>query len=119
MSFDQDQTIGLFYEVAVCYMHKADDNYYVSISRQKDISHRVGMGYKKKPFTAPVGLGSYRPTLPRDVMFFFRRPPPCKVDDMTRARDYEKVISNCRDQEKAYTSLENIQYFPDRYISYI
>lgn len=47
MSFDQDQTIGLFYEVAVCYMHKADDNYYVSISRQKDISHRVGMGYKK------------------------------------------------------------------------
>lgn len=85
----------------------------------KDISHRVDMGYKKKTFTAPVGLGSYRPALQRNVMFFFRYPPPCKVDDMTRTRDYYTVISNCRDQEKAYTALENIQYFPDRYISYI
>lgn len=117
MSFDQDQTIRLFYEVAVCYMHTADDNY-VSISRQKDILHGVGMWYKKKPFTAPVGLCSSHPTL-QDMMIFFRHPPPCEVDGMTQARDYDKVISNCRYQEKAYTALENIQYFPDRYISYI
>lgn len=88
-------------------------------SPDKKIFHTGWAWGIKKPFTAPVGLGSYRLALQRDVMFFFRHPPPCKVDDMTRTRDYYTVISNCRDQEKAYTALENIQYFPDRYISYI